>query len=210
MRAELAEEPVLDDGDAVGVVRGVQAVGDRDDRPALRAPRRANAPGGARRAGRAATSPRRGRACAGRRGRAARARAAGSAAASAARRPRRPSSRGPRAAPPPTRARRPPPARPRARLAEASGRASRRLSAQRADEDVLLLRDERDLLPERLERQLDETDSADLDRPRAGRVDPGEQPAEGRLARARRPDDGDTLPRPRSRSIPCSTSRPGT
>jgi hypothetical protein len=30
-RPDLAETPVLDDRDAVGVVRGVQAVGDRDD-----------------------------------------------------------------------------------------------------------------------------------------------------------------------------------
>jgi len=33
--AQLGEEPLFDDGDAVGVVRGVQTMGDRDDRSAL-------------------------------------------------------------------------------------------------------------------------------------------------------------------------------
>ena len=35
VRAELVQQAVLDDGDPVGVVGGVQAVRDRDDRPAV-------------------------------------------------------------------------------------------------------------------------------------------------------------------------------
>ena len=81
---------------------------------------------------------------------------------------------------------------------------------ERADEDVLLLRDERDLLAQRLQRELDEMDAADLDAARPGRVDPREEPAERRLACAGGPDDRDALARPRSRSMPCSTSRPET
>ena len=66
---------------------------------------------------------------------------------------------------------------------------------ERPDEDVLLLRDERDLAAQRLEREVDEADAADLDPARARRVDAREQTAERRLARARRPDDGDALAR---------------
>ena len=80
VRAELGQLAVLDDRDAVGVVRGLEPVGDRDDGAARRAPRRASARGGARRADRAARSPRRARACAGRRARAGRARPAAAAA----------------------------------------------------------------------------------------------------------------------------------
>ena len=65
----------------------------------------------------------------------------------------------------------------------------------RPDEDVLLLGDERHLLPQRLELQVDEPDVADLDAAGARRMDSGEQPSERRLARAGRPDDGDPLAR---------------
>ena len=60
---------------------------------------------------------------------------------------------------------------------------------------MLLLRHERNLLPKRLERELDEPDAADLDLPGARRVDAREKPAECRLARARRADDGNALAR---------------
>ena len=63
------------------------------------------------------------------------------------------------------------------------------------DEDVLLLRHERDLLAQRLERQLDELDAAHLDPPGPRWMDPCEQASEGRLACAGRPDDGHPLAR---------------
>ena len=60
---------------------------------------------------------------------------------------------------------------------------------------MLLLRHERDLLPQRLERQVDEPDAADVHATAPRRVDAREQAAERRLARARRPDDRDALAR---------------
>ena len=66
---------------------------------------------------------------------------------------------------------------------------------ERADEDVLLLRHERDLAAERVELEIDERHAPDLDRARRGRMDPGEQAAERRLARPRGADDGDPLAR---------------
>jgi hypothetical protein len=66
---------------------------------------------------------------------------------------------------------------------------------QGADEDVLLLRDERDLLAEGLEWQVDEAHAAHLHRARARRVDSREEAPERRLARARRPDDRHALSR---------------
>jgi hypothetical protein len=66
---------------------------------------------------------------------------------------------------------------------------------ERADEDVLLLGHERDLLAQRVERQVDEPDAADVDATHARRVDAGEQPAERRLAGARRADDRHALAR---------------
>ena len=60
---------------------------------------------------------------------------------------------------------------------------------------MLLLRDERDLLAQRLERQVDEADAADVDAADARRVDAREQTPERRLAGARRADDRHALAR---------------
>ena len=65
--------------------------------------------------------------------------------------------------------------------------------AQGADEDVVLLGDERDVAAQVAERQLDQADVADRHRAGARRVDAGEQPAEGRLARTGRADHRDPL-----------------
>ena len=70
----------------------------------------------------------------------------------------------------------------------ASGRrGQRQVLAHRADEHVVLLGDQGDVSAQVVERQLGQSDAADGDRSGAGRVDAGEQPAEGRLARPRRP-----------------------
>ena len=65
----------------------------------------------------------------------------------------------------------------------------------RADEDVLFLRHERHLLPQRLQLEVHEADVAHLDAAGARRMDPRKQPAERGLAGAGRPDDGDPLAR---------------
>ena len=57
---------------------------------------------------------------------------------------------------------------------------------ERPHENVLLLRHERDLLSQGLEGQVDEPDAADVHASAPRRVDAGEQPAERRLARAGR------------------------
>ena len=59
----------------------------------------------------------------------------------------------------------------------------------RPDEHVLLLRDERNLLAQRVQREVDEADAADLDAPFPRRMDARQQAAEGRLPGARGPDD---------------------
>ena len=64
-----------------------------------------------------------------------------------------------------------------------------------ADEDVLLLRHERHLSAERLERQVDESDPADVDPSRPRRMNAREQSPQRRLPGPRRPDDGDPLAR---------------
>ena len=64
-----------------------------------------------------------------------------------------------------------------------------------ADEDMLLLRHERDLLPQRVEREVDEPDAADLDPAHARRVDACEQATECGLSCTRGPDHGDSLSR---------------
>src|SRR5215217_5663560 len=67
--------------------------------------------------------------------------------------------------------------------------------AQAAGEDVLLLGDEDDVAAQLIQGKVDQAGPADGDRPGAGRVDPGEQPAQGRLAGAAGPDHGQPLPR---------------
>ena len=73
------------------------------------------------------------------------------------------------------------------------GARQREVLAQRADEDVVLLGDQRDVAAQVVERQLDQADVADGHRAGARRVDAREQPAERRLAGARRPDHRDPL-----------------
>ena len=73
------------------------------------------------------------------------------------------------------------------------GRGEREVLAQRADEHVVLLGDQRDVAAQVVERQLGQADAADRDRAGARRVDAGEQPAERRLAGAGRPDHRDPL-----------------
>ena len=63
-----------------------------------------------------------------------------------------------------------------------------------ADEDVVLLRDERDLAAQLGELEVDEAHAADVDPPGPRTVDAGHQPAERRLARPGRTDDGQPLP----------------
>ena len=58
---------------------------------------------------------------------------------------------------------------------------------------MVLLGDQRDVAAQVVERQLDQADAADGHRAGARRVDAGEQPAEGRLAGAGRPDHRDPL-----------------
>ena len=209
VRADLAEEAVLDDRDAVGVVRGVQAMGDRDDRPAVehRAERALEVAGGARveERGRLVEHERvrvgedepRERELLGLRRR--QRLAAGA--------DRRLETVGQRLGP-----------------LERVDRRERRLElgvrrlrsrepqvvGQRADEDVLLLRDERDLLPERLERELDETDAADLDLPVRGGWIPASSRPRVDLPAPDGPTTATRSPGRRSRSIPWSTSRPST
>ncbi len=63
----------------------------------------------------------------------------------------------------------------------------------RADEDVVLLGHQRDVAAQVVQGQLDEADPADRHRAGAGRVDARQEPAQGRLAGARRPDHRDAL-----------------
>ena len=81
---------------------------------------------------------------------------------------------------------------------------------ERPDEDVLLLRDESDLPAQRLERQVDQADTADLTFPVRG----GWMPESSRPSVDLPAPDGPTTatrsPGSSSRSIPCSTSRPST
>ena len=58
---------------------------------------------------------------------------------------------------------------------------------------MLLLGHEGDLAAQRVELEIDERHAADLDRAGPRGMDPGEQPAERGLPRARRSDDGDSL-----------------
>ena len=60
----------------------------------------------------------------------------------------------------------------------------------------MLLRDQRDLAAKLVRRQVGQRHPAHGDGTGPGRVDAGEQPAEGRLAGAGRSDDGQPLPRP--------------
>ena len=169
------------------IVGGVQPVSDRHDRPHPRA--RRWSPPLQLRVRLVEQIARPGRACADRRGRAARARAAGSGGVNGS-------------PPAPTVVSRP------------SGSASAHSSASTADqrsfesavealarepqvvaerahaEDVLLLRDERD--PAGASRAAARRDRRLF---RARRVNAGEQPAQGRSARARGPNHGDTLAR---------------
>ena len=64
---------------------------------------------------------------------------------------------------------------------------------ERADEDVVLLGDERDVAAQLVELEVDESDAADGHRARARPVDAGEQASERGLAGARGTDDGDAL-----------------
>ena len=81
-------------------------------------------------------------------------------------------------------------------LAGAGRGREREVVAQGADEDVVLLGDQRDVAAQVAERQLDQPHAADRDRAGARRVDAREQPAERRLAGARRPDHRDPLADP--------------
>ena len=81
------------------------------------------------------------------------------------------------------------------RRRSASGRASSQVVAQGAQEDVVLLGDQRDVAAQLVQRQLDQRDAADRDRAGARAVDAGEQAAQRRLARAGRADHGQPLPR---------------
>ena len=65
----------------------------------------------------------------------------------------------------------------------------------RPDEHVLLLGDERNLRAQRVQREVDQADAADLDAPLARRMDAGQQAAQGRLPGARGPDDSYSLAR---------------
>ena len=80
--------------------------------------------------------------------------------------------------------------------------------AHRADEDVVLLGDERDLGAQHLEGEVDQLDAADGGRAGPRAVDAREQATQGRLARAARPDDGEPLADAQRRSTPWSTSWP--
>ena len=75
----------------------------------------------------------------------------------------------------------------------ARGSGEREVLPQGADEDVVLLGDQRDVAAQVGERQLDQADPAHGHRAGAGRVDAGQQPAERRLAGAGRPDHRDPL-----------------
>ena len=68
--------------------------------------------------------------------------------------------------------------------------------AQRADEDVVLLGDQRDVAAQVVQRQLDQADAADGHRAGARRVDAGQQPAQRRLAGTGRADHRDPLADP--------------
>ena len=81
-------------------------------------------------------------------------------------------------------------------VAGARRRGQREVLAQRADEDVVLLGDQRDVAAQVVERQLGQADAADGHRAGARRVDAGEQPAERRLAGAGRADHRDPLADP--------------
>ena len=85
--------------------------------------------------------------------------------------------------------------RPHLVVGGARRRGQREVVAQRADEDVVLLGDQRDVAAQVVQRQLDQPDAADGDRAGARRVDAGEQPAQRRLARAGRADHGEPLAR---------------
>ena len=192
VRAELGELAVLDDGDAVGVVRGLQPVRDRDDRPSFEhgGQRTLQMACGARvEEGRRLVEDERVRVgehepgerdllLLGRRQR---------EATGADHRLQ------------PVRERLCP--RPRVHRLERReqflvGRSNARkpqVVGQRADEDVLLLRHQRDLAPQRLQVEIDEAHVTHLDPSRARRMDAREQAPQRRLPRPRRSDDGDPL-----------------
>ena len=183
---------------------------DRDDRAPVAARRPATAPGGGPPAGRSARSPRRAPACAGRPAPAGPARSAAPAAGSApGRRSRRPCPAR-RAAPRPTRGRRPR----RAPSSSSSSSATvvdgeREVLPQGADEDVVLLGDQRDVAAQVGQRQLGQPDAADRHRAGARRVDarPAAGPASTCRRRTARPWRCRS-PTSTDRSTPCSTSRP--
>lgn len=78
--------------------------------------------------------------------------------------------------------------------------------ADRPHEHVVLLGHQRHLGAQHVQRQRGDLDPADRHRPGARTVDAREQPPEGGLARAARPDDGQPLAGVRSRLTPCRTS----
>ena len=82
--------------------------------------------------------------------------------------------------------------RPDGRRRSAPGRGGQgEVLAQGADEDVVLLGHQGDVAAQVGERELDQADAADGDRAGPRRVDPGEQPAQRRLAGAGRTDHGE-------------------
>ena len=81
-------------------------------------------------------------------------------------------------------------------LARGLGPGQAQVVLERPDEDVVLLRDERDLAAQLGELEVDEAHTADLDASLARTVDAGHEPAQRRLAGTRRPDDGEALAGP--------------
>ena len=167
VRAEFGEPAVLHHGHPVRVVRGVQPVGDGDDRAAVRGRRPGRARCAGRSSGRAARSPRRGSACAGRPAPRGPARAAGPGRRRCGGRP------SPSAVSRPSGSSRTQSSAPTAASAAhnsssvAAGSAIRRLSRTVPQEDVVLLGDEDDLAAQPLGRQVDDRHAADRHRARA-------------------------------------------
>ena len=80
---------------------------------------------------------------------------------------------------------------------------------ERADEDVVLLRDEGDLAAQLRQLEVDEAHAADVDPPGPRPVDAGHEAAERRLAGAGRPDDGEPLARSQVEGDPAQHVAPG-
>ena len=74
-----------------------------------------------------------------------------------------------------------------------AGPGEQEVVGERADEDVVLLGDQGDLAAQLAEGEVDQRHAADVDASLARTVDAGHQPAERRLARAGRADDGEPL-----------------